>query len=342
MKPKPEVKYHRLTWTDRLKIESLWNAGHTYRYIAASLNHAPSAIHTEVKHGLYSHMGAELTKRPYHYSAEIAQQYADNQATSKGVPIKLGHRYDYAVEVATAILDGMSPDALTGSYRKSGKWTVSTATLYRYIDRGFIPGITNSNLLEKPRRKRKYHYVQKAARPPKGTSIERRPDEIAMRQTFGNWEMDSVIGLAKGKRQSLLVLTERLTRYEIILRVKDKTSLSTVHALDCLFPNFPKGTFKTITVDNGSEFQDCQGMEHDKRGNARTDIYYCHPYSSAERGSNERANRIIRRWHPKGHSMSKVTQADCDRTAAKMNAMPRKILAYATADELFHAHLAAI
>lgn len=340
---KQAVKYKRMTWTDRQKIEALFNAGHSYRSISRELGFAPSAIHYEVKHGLYDHMGAETTRRPQHYSAQLGQDYADMQATAKGVPVKLGHRYDYAADVASAIIGGMSPDAVTGQLRRQGKWTVSTSTLYRYIDLGYIPGITNANLLVRPRRKhRKKKKVQPAARPPKGTSIERRPDAINDRSIFGHWEMDSVIGRAKGKRESFLTLTERLTRYEIILRVPSKEAASTVHALDRLFPKFPKGTFKSITVDNGSEFQDCFGMEHDKDGNERTSLYYCHPYTSCERGSNERANGIVRRWFPKKQSIAKYTQKDCDRAATAMNNMPRKILGYATAAELFQAHLAAL
>ena len=158
--------------------------------------------------------------------------------------------------------------------------------------------------------------------------------------SFGHWEMDSVIGKAKGKRQSLLVLTERMTRFEIIVRAASKTSAATVSALGRTLSKFPQGTFKTITVDNGSEFQDCYGMEHDKRGNKRLTVYYCHPFSSCERGSNERNNRIIRRYFPKDRSMSSVTQKDCDRAAAAINAMPRKILDYRTAAQLFEQEIA--
>lgn len=272
----------------------------------------------------------------------MGQDYADNQATAKGVPIKLGSRYDYAAYVAQEIRAGSSPDVIVHTLRRQGKWTVSTTTLYRYIDHGYIPGVTNDDLLEKPTRKAAKKKVHPAARPPKGTSIERRPEEIAARSTFGHWEMDSVIGRAKGKRQSLLVLTERLTRYEIIIRVRDKTSRSTVRALDSVFSKYPPGTFKSITVDNGSEFQDCHGMEHDRRGNKRTQIYYCHPYTSCERGSNERANRIIRRYFPKGISFEKLTSKDCDRAMDAMNNMPRRVLGYATPAELFQAHLATL
>ncbi|MCI7000418.1 MAG: IS30 family transposase [Clostridiales bacterium] len=328
-------KYRRLDWNDRLLIEKLYNCGRSCSQIAHILCFAPSSIYREVKHGLYPHLGAETTRRPFHYSAQIAQDYADFQATSKGKQIKLGNNYGFAADVAQQIKQGCSIDVIVTQRKKSGAWTVSTSTLYRYVDLGFIPGVTNKHLPEKIRRKKRSHNIIKATRPPKGTPIDRRSEEIDRRLSFGHWEMDSVIGTAKGKRQSLLVLTERLTRFGIIVRVSGKTSSATVRALDKILPKFPQGTFKSITVDNGSEFQDSHGMEYDRNGCRRTIVYYCHPYSSWERGSNERNNRIIRRYFPKGKSMAKVTQKDCDNAAALINAMPRKILNYSTAAELF-------
>jgi len=106
--------------------------------------------------------------------------------------------------------------------------------------------------------------------------------------------VDSVIGRARGKNESVLVLTERKTRYEIIFKVRAKTAAATVAALKKIVKGFPKSTFKSITVDNGSEFQDADGIQ-----TLANTVYYCHPYTSCERGSNENANRIIRRFLPK-------------------------------------------
>ena len=224
--------------------------------------------------------------------------------------------------------------------KRNGEWTVSTTTLYRYIDRGYIPGVTSKHLLEKPRRAKRRSGTVKAVRAPKGLPIDRRPPLIDERKAFGHWEFDSVIGNAKGQRQSILTLTERKTRYEIIFRAAAKTSVATVAALNKIIRQFPKGTFQTITVDNGSEFQDCHGMEHDPQGVKRLTVYYAHPYSSWERGTNERNNRIIRRCFPKGKSLAKVTQKQCDAVAASINAMPRKILDWHTAQELFEQEIA--
>lgn len=338
-KPPKPVKYHRTTWTDRLTIEKLFNNGHSRHFIAKEMHRSVSSISDEISHGLYLHRDGTTWLDVPKYSAQIAQDYADWQSTIKGVPIKLDKRHDYADYVSSQIKQGRSPDQITGRLRKEGQWTVSTPTLYRYIDKGYIPNVTNKNLREKPNKKRKYRHV-KAKRPPKDASIEKRPEEVNSRTTFGHWEFDSVIGKAKGKKQSLLVLTERLTRYELILRVASKTKSATVEALRAIMKQFPEKTFRTITVDNGSEFQDCQGMEYDANGNKQLTVYYCHPYTSCERGSNERNNRIIRRYFHKGHSLHKVTQKDCDFVAAQINDMPRKILNYATARELFEAELA--
>lgn len=328
------AKYHRMSWNDRMSIERLYNSGSTYRQIARALGFAPSSIHREIHRGLYDHLGAETTKRPRRYSAQLGQDYADQQATAKGPSIKLSKRYDYAAHVALCVQQGLSPDLIVGTLRKQGKWTVSTVTLYRYIDHGYIPGVTNKNLWLKSRRKKNiYKKVQKAARPPKGLSIERRP--YLPRHEPGHWEMDTVIGNSKGKRQAFLVMTERSTRYEIIVKLPDKSSRSVVHALDKIFPQFKPGTFKSITVDNGSEFQDCYAMEHTRTNKKRTTLYYCHPYSSFERGSNENANKLIRRFFPKGQSLYHVTQRECQTVQDWINNRPRKVLNYDTPAALF-------
>lgn len=148
------------------------------------------------------------------------------------------------------------------------------------------------------------------------------------------------VSLLKGKRESLLVLTERKTRYGIIPRVPGKTSDATVSALEYALSKFPQNTFQTVTVDNGPEFQNCNGMEYDKQGNKRLTVYYCHPYASCERGGNERNNCIIRRFFHKSKALCKVTQAACNRVADVINNMPRKILGYATAREFLDAEIA--
>lgn len=325
-----------LTYTDRLIIEKMYMNKCPNRQIAIFLDVHPSTISREIKRGLYERMDPDFGFLYTAYSADVAQQNADYNQTAKGRPLKIGNDRELADHIEREILSGKSPDVIIHQLKER---PFSTVTLYRYIHMGLFLNITAKNLIEYPTRKRKYTRV-KASRPPKGTSIEQRPKHINDREEFGHWEMDSVIGKKSGKYESLLVLTERKTRFELVFHLRDKTASQVVHALDNILSKFPKGTFKTITVDNGAEFHDAYGMEYDKDGNRRTSVYYCHPYSSCERGSNERMNRMLRRFFPKGQSLSKVTQKECNDAAHWLNTYPRKILNYHTPEELFQAELA--
>lgn len=169
---------------------------------------------------------------------------------------------------------------------------ISEWTLYSYIDKGVFATITNKSLPTGKKKKHPYRKVQEA-RLPKGDGIEDRSEEINSRKTFGHWEMDTVVSARRSKKR-LLVLTERLTRWEIIELMKDGTSASVVAALNRMERKLGSAAFRemfrSITIDNGVEFADCAGMESScRRSGARTHVYYCHPYSAYERGSNEAA-----------------------------------------------------
>ena len=208
--------------------------------------------------------------------------------------------------------------------------TLSKWTLYSYITKGVFLGVTNKNLPRKGKKKNKGYRKVRAAHLPQGDSIEDRPEEIAERAMPGDWEMDTVVSCKKDAAR-LLVLTERMFRQEIIIKMPDGTTQSVVRSLDRLERKLGsrlfRRIFRTITVDNGSEFADCEGMERScltKR--ARTHIYYCHPYSAFERGSNENANSLIRRWLPKGTKLSEVSQAEIKQIQIWMNNYPRMVL----------------
>jgi IS30 family transposase len=231
----------------------------------------------------------------------------------KGSQIKLGNDYEYAEYLERKILEEkQSPKAVLGHIRKHNihfNTTISVNTFYSYIRKGYFSTLEMKHLPKGNQKKKKQHIrVNKKA--PKGTSIEQRPLTILERTSFGHWEMDCVCGPTK---ESLLVLSERLTRKEIIMPIKTQSTKEVVKALNKLEYKFGrkfKSIFKTITVDNGTEFSDCQGIEKSIYGKGnRTKVYYCHPYSSWERGTNERINREIRRLIPKGTNLANVTEA---------------------------------
>lgn len=216
--------------------------------------------------------------------------------------------------------------------------TFCRVTIYKYIEDGNIfPTITRKNLPEKGKRKRKYEKTEEKKQP-HGRSIETRPEEIDSRSTMGHWEMDTVLGV-KGSRARLLVLSERYSRHEIIIKIPDGTAASVVRAVDRLerkYGSHFSKIFKSITVDNGSEFADTYGLERScRRKRRRTILYYCHPYTACERGTNENINRMIRRRFPKGTNFDHVTPAQVREVETWINTYPREILNYETASHVF-------
>lgn len=333
-------KRRNLTYTQRLQIETLNNAKKTKKEIAEILGLHLCTIYRELKRGAYNRLNGATWETFISYSAQISQDRYDNLCSGKGRPIKLGKDWAFVNYIEQRVTkDKISACAVLGEikYKQLPFDTqISKTTLYRYIQLGYFPNIR----LEK--RKKEYKKI-KIKRAPKGTSIERRPKEIKDRQSFGHWEMDCVCGKTKSV---LLVLSERLTRKEIIFKMENQKALSVVRCLNILERRFGKQfkkIFKTITVDNGSEFADYIGMEKSSYGHGkRTSLYYCHPYCSSERGTNERLNREIRRLIPKGSDISKYTVQDIQKVEDWVNNYPREIFNYATSAELFEQQLLAI
>uniref|UniRef100_UPI003FEF27A9 IS30 family transposase n=1 Tax=Candidatus Fimenecus sp. TaxID=3022888 RepID=UPI003FEF27A9 len=341
-------RFKHLSKTDRIRIEQQLRDGKEPQEIAEAIGVHISTIYREKKRGEYMHRNSDWTEEE-RYSSDLAEMKYRANLAAKGPDLKIGNDHELANYIENRIADDkLSPAAVLGEIaanKMSFATSLSVNTLYSYIEKGVFLRLTNKSLPIKGDKKRPYHRVNEQKRPPKGESIEKRPEEIANRETFGHWEMDTVVSARPGK-SAILVLTERLTRNEITAKIPDKTAASVVQALDDLErewgDKFPQ-VFQTITVDNGSEFADCPGMERSVLGDGpRTKLYYCHPYSSYERGSNENLNKMIRRWLPKGTNFDEIAAEVIESVTVWMNNYPRKILDYATADRVFRAHLSAI
>ena len=133
----------------------------------------------------------------------------------------------------------------------------------------------------------------------------------------------------------------RETAWKVIDLMQDRKAQTVVKALNTIERSYGerlfRNVFKTITVDNGVEFSDAEGLERSRRNKKkkRTKVYYCHPYSSCERGSNENANRLIRRHIPKGVNFDKKRQSEIKEIETWINNYPRKLFGYNTAEEQF-------
>lgn len=336
--------FKHFTFNDRLRLEVLKKAGHKPKEIAEILHFHVSTIYRELKRGEFEALNSDLTTET-RYSPDIAQEYMNGVLTAKGADLKIGNEKEFADRIEDIIInEGYSPAAALAKVKAEGiDFTVCVTTLYSYIDKGVFLNLTLKDLPEKRKGEKRTKRKTTQKRATKGESIENRPEEIDTREKFGNWEMDTVVGARGVSKKSLLVLTERKTRKEIIFLLKEHTAAAVVKALDKLERKMGakfREIFKTITVDNGSEFADGEGMERSKRTKKkRTKIYYCHPYSSWERGSNENQNKLVRRHIPKGVNFDDKTQGDVDNIAEWINNYPRRIHQYRTAEQLYNEEL---
>lgn len=335
-------KFRQMTNNDRIKMEALLNAGHSKAEVAEQLHFHRSNIYREYDKGKYMHRNSDYTEEE-RYSSDLGQKAHDYAQAGKGRALKIGNDRELAEYIEDKIVnDRFSPEAALADVERSGKdfkTTISVRTLYRYIDSGIFLKLTNKNLPIKGKRKKHNKKVRVQKRASAGESIENRPGEVKGRETFGHWEMDTVKGKRGVTKSCMLVLTERKTRDEIVVKLKDQTAASVVEALDRLERKWGGmfcGVFRSITVDNGVEFADYEGMEKSvlKEGR-RTFVFYCHPYSSWERGTNENNNRLIRRHIPKGVDFDGKTDEEIAFIEGWINNYPRGIFNHRTSAELF-------
>ena len=341
-----------LTLTQRRELETLLKAGLHKKQIAKQLGVCLATVYNEINRGkciqkvirYVDWFGDKHYKEVTVYSADLAEyNYRLNQS-SHGAPLKIGNDFELVREIENRVVnDKISPCAALGEIKRKGlfRTTISKTTLYRYIRSG---DIFTRITMQDVKLKQKHYQKATVKRPPRGTSIEKRPVEIAERNTFGHWEMDCVIG-KQGTKQTILAFTERLTRYEIVFKMPDHKATTVVRYVNKLEKRYGKRfrqLFKSITVDNGVEFSDYKGLEKSIYGGKRTSVYYCHPYTSCERGSNERLNREIRRLIPKGIDLSTISEKRIQAVETWINDYPREIFGYATSAEMVNAQLQAI
>lgn len=339
-------RFKQLTRADRLKIEALDKAGHKVKEIAEHIGVHQSTIYRELQRGRYIHTNSDLTEEE-RYSPDIAEERYQQNLRDKGPDLKIGKDHRLAEYIENKIAnEDYSPGAVLGEIKAKGMefdTEISKPTLYSYIEKGVFLTITNKDLPVKGIRRKKNKKVRTQARAAAGDSIEKRPDSVKTREEFGHWEMDTVVGKKGESKHSLLVLTERKTRDEIVVLLFEHTMQAVVRALDCIekkWGDLFSEVFKTITVDNGAEFSDCKGLEESiLEDRQRTKVYYCHPYSSYERGSNENQNRLVRRKIPKGINFDDKTIEEIQEVEDWINNYPREMFGWRTAAEMFQDEL---
>lgn len=323
-------------------IKALLGEGRSLRYIAKQLHRHPSTISREIKRGTTTQLRSDLTCYTA-YFPETGQAVYNKHREKCGCSFKVRLVEPFLRFAEMKIRqDKWSPDTIVGFCRSDASWRnqsiVCTKTLYNYIDQGLL-AVRNLDLTLKVRRKTKTQRIRKNKRI-LGESIENRPKKIAHRKNFGHWEIDTVVG-KRSNDAVLLTLTERKTRNELIMQIPAKTSECVNDCISALKSHFGdkfSRVFRSITADNGLEFSGLSNLVA-QWGCA---VYFSHPYSSWERGSNERHNGLIRRFIPKGTAIAKLSKSFIQRIQEWCNNLPRKILNYQTPQACFEKELSKI
>lgn len=324
-----------ITGVERYQIEVLLGQKYSIRQVAGCLGHKYHTIYHEVRRGTVGQLDTYLAKRLV-YKADYAQMVSERNMSNRGRNLKIGSDHEFARYIEDMVVNKKySPEALLLHAKNEGlhfKTSVCVKTVYNYFYMGLFLNASYGDLpCKKAVKKKKAGKPKVALNNRNGRSIDKRSKSVLGRKIYGHWEMDTVVGPQGKGRSCLLVLSERMTREEIVIKMKDRKASSVVHALDMLERKYGsrrfKGKFKTITCDNGAEFLDSKGIEKSRyaKGN-RTVLYYCHPYSSWERGTNENINRMVRRFFPKGTDFDEVSTEQVAMVQDWINSYPRRLL----------------
>ena len=328
-----------LTFEDRCGIKVFRKLNYSLRAIAAALNCSPSTIMYELRRGTGQRNGNR--GRLPEYSAKRGQRCYEAHRSNCHRDYKISADNPFVVWAVRKIKeDGWSIDACVGYARATESFSeediICTKSFYNAVWRGLInlkPIDLPEALSRKPKRaisrKNKKHL---------GRSIDERDEIVSERTEAGHWEIDTVVGKKAGRESVVLTLVEKVTDYYIAIKIPGKDPASVMAALEVLREEYGEEyfstVFKTITADNGAEFSELSKLE-----DYGVKIYFAHPYSSWERPQNERHNRLFRRYIPKGESIENYSAEQVLGFADSMNALPRKILGYATPEDLFDTFL---
>jgi IS30 family transposase len=291
-------------------------AGHNQSRIAAVIDCHKSTISRELRRnrGLKGY-------RPYQ-ADELAY---DRQCAAYRSRIA----WETWQQVERLLCQEWSPEQIAGRLKLEKQATVSHECIYLYVyadkRRG---GTLHSHLRSQKKQRKRYSGYLRRGQIPNRTSIEKRPQIVARKGRFGDWEADTIVGARhKGGILSVVERKSKLTRLRKLatkgaLEMKDNT-------IDLLAPLASR--VHTITVDNGKEF-----CEHELIAKGlRARIFFAHPYCSWERGLNENTNGLVRQYFPKKYDFARFKHADLQRVEDLLNNRPRKTLGYRTPNEVF-------
>ncbi len=310
------MSYAQLTREQRYQIYALMKAGHNQTRIAIVVGCHKSTISRELRRNC-----GQKGYRPYQ-ADELA---FDRQCDAYRARIA-GQTWQ---QVERLLCLDWSPEQIAGRLKLEKQPTVSHECIYLHVYADKRRGGTLHRHLrsQKKQRKRYSGYIRRGQIPNR-TSIEQRPQIVASKRRYGDWEADTIIGARH--QGGILSLVERKSKLTRLHKIESKGAREVKDtSIALLGPLVDR--VHTITVDNGKEF--CQ---HEQITAAlHAPIYFAHPYASWERGLNENTNGLVRQYFPKKHDFARITNAEVGRVEDLLNDRPRKTLGYRTPNEVF-------
>lgn len=309
------AKKPKLNLVERLEIKILLDKGYFLRVIARAMGRSPNTISYEIQQN-----GGREGYDPYNaHQYAVTRKKDTRHEWSKIEDKKYGDMKSYIIE---CLLKHWNPDEISGRMKQEHKpWYVSKTAIYEWL--WSVQGQQYCVYLYSGR----YHTkkrVKKTERVmiPNRVSIKSRPETINDRKSIGNWERDTIVS-RKGCSGGISTGSERVSR---LIDATKVLSMSTFEHMEAIRKQQKKYLTLSETFDNGIE-----NKAHESLG---IPTYFCEPYHSWEKGGVENANKMIRRYFPKGTNFRKVSQKLIDQIVFIINSKPRKILGYKTALEV--------
>lgn len=306
------MSYHHFTTFERGRIQELLSLGYSHRSIARKLNRHHSSIDREIRRNLTC-MG---------YTGESAQSAYDTRRKHSKPKGK------YTESLADIVTDRLSatwsPEQIANTATLG---VVSFKTIYNWLYLGRLPAVDVRSLRHKGKRRK----AEKRGKFSMGTPISERPKEVKDRNSFGHWELDSMVSSRGESKGCFATFVERKSRLYTAFKTPDRTALSMQKAIMDLYNMLPKGAFKTGTTDRGKEFACCTVI----KAQLGLTLYFADAYSSWQRGSNENANGLLREFYPKKTDLSSVSQQELTHNLFLINSRPRKCLGWKSPIQVF-------
>jgi transposase, IS30 family len=320
------MKYRQLNAEERSVLAALRTLGLSRAEIARQLGRHRSTVGRELKRNSAPYDGGSRSRRA-HQRAH-ARRYRSRRNSQFG-------REEWA-RVETRLREQWSPEQVGGYLRRTGELSISHETIYRHIWRDKKRGGALHVHLRGARKncRKRYGRYDSRGRLAGKRLISQRPATVEKRSRVGDWEIDTMMGLSLGESSHcILTLVERKSGYVLIGKLQTRTAEEATRATVELMSRHG-AKFRTITADNGTEFH-CYEIIEAVTG---VKFYFATPHHSWERGTCENTNGLIRQYLPKGQSMARLTQGQCDAIALHLNERPRKRHAYKTPNECFTRH----